>query len=241
MDRNATTSPAPPGVPSNESGEARRGSLLAIDTATEQAGIALFDGVNIAEVSWPAGRQQTVTVLPAIERLLASSGVTLGDVAALGVAIGPGTFTGLRIGLSIAKGLAALSDRAIVGISTLAVAAEPYGSAAVPVLVTLPAGRGRVVWAVKDIGEAVGSPVNSSLAELEAVLAEHPEYLLAGELLPEQRERIAAVHVRMAPVTAGTRRPSSLAYLAWERWRQGDVDDPVAIEPVYLHGQSGGR
>jgi len=228
-------------VPPNESGDGRRKSLLAIDTATEQAGIALFDGVKIAEISWPAGRQQTVTVLPAIERLLVSSGVTLGDVAAIGVAIGPGTFTGLRIGLSIAKGLAALSDRAIVGISTLVVAAEPYGSAAAPVLVTLPAGRGRVVWAVKESGEPVGAPVNSSLAELEAVLVKHPEYLLAGELLPEQRERIAAVHARMAPVTAGTRRPSSLAHLAWERWRQGDVDDPVAIEPVYLHGQSGGH
>lgn len=230
-----------PDTHANESGSVQGRWLLAIDTATEQAGISLFDGVSIAELSWSAGRQQTVTLLPSIEWLLASCGVPLDDVAAIGVAIGPGTFTGLRVGLSVAKGLAALSDRVIIGISTLAVASEPYGVAGTPVLVTLPAGRGRVVWAVKEVGEDIGAPANSSLDELATVLSEHPEYLLAGELLPDQRERLGAVHPRMVPVTAGTRRPSSLANLAWERWRRGDVDDPVAIEPVYLHGQSGGR
>ncbi len=241
MDLNVTTPSLQPDAREHESGDVQGRWLLAIDTASEQAGIALLDGVSIAELSWPAGRQQTVTILPSVEWLLASCGVSLGDVAAIGVAIGPGTFTGLRVGLSIAKGLAVLSDRVIIGISTLAVAAEPYGSACTPVLVTLPAGRARVVWAVKEAGEGIGAPVNSSLEELAAVLSEHPEYLLAGELLPDQRKRLGVVHPRMVPVTAGTRRPSSLAKLAWERWRRGDVDDPVAIEPVYLHGQSGGR
>lgn len=234
-------SPTPCQRPPEATGATEGGWLLALDTATDQAGIALFDGVRIAELSWPAGRRQTVAMLPAIEWLMASSEVSLDEVAAIGVAIGPGTFTGLRVGLSIAKGLAALSDRPIVGIPTIAVAAEPYGSSDTPVLVTLPAGRGRVVWAVKEIGEEIGEPVNASLDELEDVLAEHPEYLLAGELLPDQRERFQAVHVRTAPITAGVRRPSSLANLAWARWRRGEVDDPVAIEPVYLHGRSGGR
>jgi tRNA threonylcarbamoyladenosine biosynthesis protein TsaB len=212
-----------------------------IDTATEQAGIALFDGVQIAELSWPAGRRQTTAMLPAIERLLGSCGVTLDEIAAIGVTIGPGTFTGLRVGLSVAKGLAVLSDRAIIGISTMAVAAEPYSTSERPVLVTLPAGRGRVVWAVKEVGARISEPVNSSLEELVTVLADHPDSLLAGELLPEQRERLRAVHPRIVPVTAGTRRPSSLANLAWQRWQQGDTNDPATIEPVYLHGRSGGR
>lgn len=235
------TSPIPPHRDPDGTGVAGGSWLLALDTATDQAGIALFDGVQIAELSWPAGRRQTVALLPAIEWLLTSCGVSLDDVTAIGVAIGPGTFTGLRVGLSVAKGLAALSDRAILGISTIAIAAEPYGSADAPVLVTLPAGRGRVVWAVKEMGQNIGEPINASLDELEAVLAKRPEYLLAGELLPDQRERLRAVHNRIVPVTAGARRPSSLANLAWARWRRGDIDDPVAIEPVYLHGRSGGR
>ncbi len=225
----------------DEPGNPRAGWLLALDTATEQAGIALFDGVQIVELSWPAGRQQTVSMLPAIEWLLNSCGVRLDEIAALGVTTGPGTFTGLRVGLSIAKGMAVLSDRAIVGISTIAVAAEPYGTSGRPVLVTLPAGRGRVVWAVKGTGTSVGEPVNGSLDEFVSVLEAHPDYLLAGELLPEHRERLSAVHDRIVPLTAGTRRPSSLARLAWERWQHGDTDDATAIEPFYLHGRSGQR
>lgn len=212
-----------------------------MDTATDQAGIALFNGSHVAELSWPAGRRQTVALLPAIEWLLASCDISLEAVGAVGVAIGPGTFTGLRVGLSVAKGLAALSERAIIGVPTIAIAAEPYESARVPVLVTLPAGRGRVVWAVKEAGGEAGEPVNSSLEELAAVLADHPEYLLAGELLPEQRKRLLAAHDHVAPVTASARRPVSLARLARERWLQGDLDDPAMIEPIYLHGRSGGR
>lgn len=217
------------------------GWLLALDTATDQAGIALYDGTRIAELSWPAGRRQTTALLPAIEWLLVSCGVALNDVVVLGVAIGPGTFTGLRVGLSIAKGLAALSDRSLVGVSSIAVAAEPYGRSEDPLLVVLPAGRGRVVWAVRETGAEIGDPFNSSLDELVTIVNRHPEYLLAGELLPEQRERLTAAHSRIVPATAGFRRPSSLANLAWQRWRRGDVDDPVALEPVYLHGRSGGR
>lgn len=233
--------PVPPASPANGPGRRPSGWLLALDTATDQAGIALFDGVHIAELSWPAGRRQTVRLLPAIEWLLASCDITLDAVRALGVAIGPGTFTGLRVGLSVAKGLAALSERAIIGVPTIAIAAEPYGSSGGPVLVTLPAGRGRVVWTVKEVGTHVGEPVNSSLEELAAVLADHPEYLLAGELLPDQRERLLAAHDHAAPITASARRPSSLARLAWERWLRGDLDDPELIEPIYLHGQSGAR
>ncbi|HEV2066235.1 MAG TPA: tRNA (adenosine(37)-N6)-threonylcarbamoyltransferase complex dimerization subunit type 1 TsaB [Thermomicrobiales bacterium] len=231
----------PPASPANGPGGRPSGWLLALDTATDQAGIALFDGVRIAEVSWPAGRRQTVRLLPAIEGLLAACDISLDAVGAIGVAIGPGTFTGLRVGLSVAKGLAALSERAIIGVSTIAIAAEPYGSSGDPVLVTLPAGRGRVVWAVKEAGEEAGEPVNSSLEELAAVLADHPEFLLAGELLPDQREHLLAVHHHAAPITASARRPSSLARLAWERWLRGELDDPELIEPIYLHGQSGGR
>jgi tRNA threonylcarbamoyladenosine biosynthesis protein TsaB len=232
---------ASPELKVKESRDARGGWLLVIDTATEQAGAALFDGVHTAEHSWPAGRRQTTAMLPAIEWLLESCGVTLDEIAAIGVTIGPGTFTGLRVGLSVAKGLAVLSDRAIIGISTMAVAAEPYSTSERPVLVTLPAGRGRVVWAVKEVGAGISEPVNSSLEELVTVLADHPDSLLAGELLPEQRERLRAVHPRIVPVTAGTRRPSSLANLAWQRWQRGDTDDPATIEPVYLHGRPGGR
>lgn len=215
--------------------------MLSLDTATDQAGIALYNGVSVAELSWPAGRRQTVAMLPAVEWLLGACALTLDDVVAVGVAIGPGTFTGLRVGLSIAKGLAVASDRAVIGVSTIAIAAEPYSHADVPVIVTLAAGRGRVVWAEKPVGQEPGPPANASIDELIAVLRDRPECLVAGELPSDLRERVRRAHGRLAPVAASSRRPAALAGIAWRRWRKGERDDPSALEPVYLHGRSGGR
>ena len=82
------------------------GALLAIDTSTLAAGLALYrDGAPLAELQWPAGRAQTTAVLHEIDRLLGLAGLTVADLAAVAVATGPGSFNGLRVGLSTAKGL----------------------------------------------------------------------------------------------------------------------------------------
>ena len=80
--------------------------LLALDTATQRASIALHDGSTLrAECTWEAANQHTVTLLPHIVQLLANSGLTADDITAVGVCIGPGSYTGVRIGVSVAKGL----------------------------------------------------------------------------------------------------------------------------------------
>lgn len=225
----------------------QRGWLLAIDTSTERAGIALTDDERTAELSWPAGRTQTVSVLPQIEHLLDLCGVHRDALGAVAVAIGPGTFTGLRVGLALAKGLVLARDLPLIGVPTLDVAAAPYTSTDTPVVVAVAAGRGRIVWAAyghdEGVGEGVGEgfdpdygPVNTLGEELVDWLRDHPQALVAGELSSALRSAlVAANHQRIESAALSVRRPAALAAIGWRRWQSGDIDDAASLEPVYLH------
>ncbi len=211
--------------------------LLAIDTSTEQAGLALFDGVALSDISWPAARTQTVSLLPRVRELLDSLGLTIEDVGAVGIARGPGTFTGLRVGLSVAKGLMIVPNRSLIAVDTLHITAAPFVAAGIATLAVLPAGRRRLVWAVFEEGSQPSPARNTTLDELLIYLASRPSIETVGELLPDQRAALADAHRPVLPQASGARRPGVLAELAWNRWLRGDVDDPVAIEPLYLHGK----
>lgn len=217
----------------------QRGWLLAIDTSTEQAGLALTDGDLTAELSWPAGRTQTVTVLPQIEQLLDLCGVDRDALGAVAVAIGPGTFTGLRVGLALAKGFVLARDLPLIGVPTLDIAAAPYASTDSPVVVAVAAGRGRIVWAAYGHDEGFGlryGPVNTLGAELVDWLRDHPHTLVTGELSSALRGALhAAGHERIEEAALALRRPAALAAIGWCRWQDGEIDDAAMLEPVYLH------
>ena len=211
-----------------------QGWLLAIDTSTEQAGIALTDGTRTAELSWWAERDQTVTVLAQIDRLIDLIGITPADVAAIAVANGPGMFNGLRVGMSVAKGWHLGSGAALIGISTFDITTEPFRGLGLPVIAAIAAGRGRIVWQLDGPGSA---PVNGTVFELaEAALDVKTGVLVAGDLTEQQVEVLTDVSGVVVPaVSARSRRPGVLAELGWRRFVAGDADDPVALAPVYVH------
>ena len=211
--------------------------LLALDTSTDRAAIGLKNGASFAELAWPAGRSQTTSLLMAIDWLLDTSNLTTDDLAAVAVATGPGTFTGLRVGMSLAKGLVLARDLPLIGIPTLDVTAFPYQTAGISVCAMLPAGRGRIVWATSEQGGAVSAPTNSTVPEAIAMLTENPHLLAAGEILEDHRQQLEIANVRTEPAALGGRRPAVLAQLAWDRWQAGDVDDATLLEPTYVHGQ----
>ena len=94
--------------------------LLAVDTSTAQTGLALYDGANvIVEMMWQSHQHHTVELAPAFEELIKRAEVKISDIEALGVAIGPGSFTSLRVGLSFVKGLALARKLPVIGIPSL--------------------------------------------------------------------------------------------------------------------------
>jgi tRNA threonylcarbamoyladenosine biosynthesis protein TsaB len=223
----------------NSSGDRSPSWLLAIDTSSSQAGIALFDGLSLSSRSWPAARSHTTTLLCEIHRLLDSAGCEAGDLAAIALATGPGAFTGLRVGFGVAKGFHLAVGMPLVGISTLAATALPFAVCGCPVIAVVAAGRDRIVSATYSADASglveVRPPRNGVVDQLSADVLVHQRVVVTGELDTRQEKILAgipSVVVPAAPLRA--RQPGSLAWLAWQRWEKGNVDDPTTLEPVYI-------
>lgn len=223
--------------------------LLALDSSTRQVGLALLDPKRgiLAEWFWRAGDHHTRALAPIVRLLLEQVGVGWEEVKALGVALGPGSFTGLRAGLALAKGLAYTRRLPLVGVSTLDVVA-----AGVPVerearlAATLEAGRGRLAvnWyrpAQEGETPTAGGWVHERgpqvLTAAQLAHAIQGPTLVAGELQPEEQARLRRrwKKVRVLPPAWCVRRPGLLAELAWRRWQGGAGDDPATLAPIYLH------
>ena len=100
--------------------------LLVVDTSTAQVGLALYDGDQVlGEMMWTTKQHHTTELSPALSGLLKRCGVTMSMVQALGVAIGPGSFTSLRVGLSLAKGIALARNLPVMGIKPVIRKASP--------------------------------------------------------------------------------------------------------------------
>lgn len=221
-------------------GSTERRWLLALDSSSEQASVALYDGERAAEVTWIAGRDQTATLLGEIDRLFALVHADVTRLAAVGVAIGPGMFNGLRVGMSVAKGFVLGLDIPLIGVSTLDVAAHPLIGLGLPVLAVVAAGRGRLVWAEYRTGadgvRQTVPPCNGTIEELAAQARRLSGCLVTGELTSDQETVIRTQEgVSVPPASGRLRRASALAELAWDRFQQGDLDDAVELEPIYVH------
>src|SRR5512135_3035669 len=123
--------------------------LLAVDTSTSWIGLALYDGVRVlGEMNWQSQSHHTVELTPGVSELLQRCGAKATELEALGVAIGPGSFTSLRIGLALVKGMALALRIPVVGVPTLDVLAAAQPVRDVQLAALLHAGRGRlaVAW-----------------------------------------------------------------------------------------------
>lgn len=214
--------------------------LLAIDTATGLTGLALYAAEGpLAECVWASGRNHTAQLLPQLDMLLAHAGAERGDLRAVAVALGPGSWSGLRVGVSVAKGLALAGGLALLGVGTLDALAYQHGRPDMPVYPLVRLGRER--FAAAEFRPGAGGPArqgpdrNLSLDELCAMVDGPALFCgdLDGAAAALLRRRLGERAHVPAPA-AGLRRPSFLAELAWRRLAAGERDDLVALEPIYL-------
>jgi len=213
--------------------------LLAVDTSTVQIGLALYDGAQVvAEFSWRSSQRHTVELAPAIADLLTRCGLTMGNVTALGVALGPGSFTSLRVGLALVKGLALARQIPIIGIPTLDILANSQPESNRPLAAAIQAGRGRFAlgW-YKSAGKQWQAQGDARVVSLEVLKDEvKSPSVVCGEFTGEIRQELLKnKFVSLAPPAISVRRPAVLAELAWARFQNGDVDDAASLAPIYLH------
>jgi tRNA threonylcarbamoyladenosine biosynthesis protein TsaB len=214
--------------------------LLAIDTSSAQIGLALYDGTSVpGEFVWHSGLHHTQELAPALAELLRRVDIKMNAVTALGVALGPGSFTSLRVGLAFVKGLVLAGHLPVIGISTLDVVAAAVPLSSRKLAAVVQAGRGRLAlgWytAAEDGWQADGPAVVTTADEL--VESIHKPVIVCGEMSADERQRLARrfKNVSLASPAQCVRRPGLLAELAWQKWQAGKTESAASLAPIYLH------
>ncbi len=185
--------------------------LLALDVASSICTVALFDPAGdrvLAEQVWRSRRRQTEETLPAAAEVLAQAGAAMDDVRILAVTTGPGSFTGVRIGISVVKGIALGLPQPpqLIGLPVLSVTAArfvPLAAASTDVWPVLQAGRGRFNWAAAPADDPLWLPsvTDHCAGQAEALAAALPTegrpVWLVGELSDGLRQAVRGLtHVR---------------------------------------------
>ena len=212
---------------------------LVIDTSTGWGGTALSqDGNLLAELTWKPGQNHTSELFPNIERLLQTAKSDIKSLSAVFVATGPGSFNGLRAGISAAKGLAFSLNIPLVGISTLEAEALPFAYTGLPVCPILDAGRGEIAVALYRQAGNWQRLREEYLTTVKSLCAEVTEKtIFCGEILPEPIGLILALLEEKAVIPGWEqrlRRPGYIAYLGWQRLQAGREDNLATLQPIYL-------
>lgn len=211
---------------------------LSIDTASDLVSIGLSrEGRLVAEITWLCRRNHTVELLPSVERLLAQAGATKGDLTAIFVCLGPGTYTGLRVGISTVQGLAYALRLPVVGVGRLELDAYPHAAFPGPIVPVHRAGRGELAWAVYRGGpwREMRSPRLSPPEALARQLRQRT--LIVGEVdegLSSFLREATGGKAIVPPAAAGVRRAAGLAELGFARLRAGGAVAPALLRPLYL-------
>lgn len=202
--------------------------------------MALHDGNTVvAEHGWLSVNTQTVELAPAVREMLRRAGVDSEDLGGIAVALGPGSYTGLRIGLGFAKGLALAHNTPIIGVPTLDIVAAAAPELEGELVVVAQAGRRRITdaryhWRGKAGWQPLEQPVNETWQSLlERV---EPPVTFTGETVGDAPRliRTAGKGYRLLSPAGRVRRAGYLAQIGWERLRRGEVNDPAELTPLYL-------
>jgi tRNA threonylcarbamoyladenosine biosynthesis protein TsaB len=213
---------------------------LTIDTASEMASVALSrEGALEVELTWRCPRNHSRELLPAVEHLMQRSGLNKGELTAVFVCIGPGSYTGLRVGIASAKGLAFALGLPMVGVGRLEADAYQHANFAGPICAVHRAGRGELAWAVYRGGPAGWREAMAPrLTAPEALMASvRGPTLFCGEIDDELATRLSealGTKARFAGPATSLRRAATIAELAWRRLAAGQADDAASLRPIYL-------
>lgn len=216
--------------------------ILAVDSSTRFASVAVVQGPTLlGEYNWRAGQNHTQQLMPVVRAVLYETGTSVDALEAVAVALGPGSFNGLRAGMATAKAMASALGLPLLAAGTLEV--EAYAHAAVPYRICAihDAGRGEVAWATfsgpLDAWRQTAPERITQPAGLLEALRDEERVLVCGEVpewcLQALREALADRLVLAGPA-ASVRRASFLAEIARLRLAAGRTEDLRSLEPLYL-------
>ena len=216
---------------------------LAIETSSRQLGVALADGDRlVSSYGLLAENPHAVELPDAVTRVLKAAHATLGQVEAIAVDIGPGSFTGLRIGLAFVKALAFPMKKTVVGVPSLDVLAASLPFASRQICPLLDAKQKNVYGALYRVEESAPKrKTDYLLGPVDELLSQIKEpTIFLGDGCARYREQILERAGSLASFAAEEfwlPRAELLARLGVERLRSGQRDDPAGLVPMYLYPQ----
>jgi tRNA threonylcarbamoyladenosine biosynthesis protein TsaB len=217
--------------------------ILAIETATMLGGLALMDSEEglIAERRLNIRSTHSERLMPELEAMLDISGIRVSDLGAVAVSIGPGGFTGLRVGLSAAKGLCFSAGLKLAPVPTLEAIALCLPCSTVPVCPMMDARRGEVYTGLYSTASGIPkeliAPQAVKAKDFADSLKGHEEIVLLGQGALVYREDIEAAFKGKAhypPLHLMVPSPASVASLGLRILEAGDLPDPISLAPRYL-------
>ncbi|WP_298018322.1 tRNA (adenosine(37)-N6)-threonylcarbamoyltransferase complex dimerization subunit type 1 TsaB [uncultured Dysosmobacter sp.] len=216
--------------------------ILALETSAKAVSAAVSEGGKILCSGYQdTGLTHSRTLMPIVEHILQNTGLTMADIGAVAVAAGPGSFTGIRIGVSAAKGLAFAADKPVVGVSTLAAMARNAAFCGGLIICAMDARRSQIYNALFEAQD--GRPARLTpdraiaLADLAAELKDDPRPKIVvgdGARLCFNALTEAGIPCRLAPPHLVMQNAMSVALEAEALAADGKLTSPQALEPVYL-------
>jgi tRNA threonylcarbamoyl adenosine modification protein YeaZ len=212
---------------------------LAIDTSSNIVSIALsHKGEILASLTWQTTRNHTIELLPNLVCLLQQAKVELDSIKAIIVAKGPGSFNGLRVGISTAKGLAFSLHIPLLGVNTLEAEAYPFAFTGLPLCPIHKAGRDEIATALYRQKDNEWQCLEAENITTVKTLCRRikQKTLFCGEISTDIIREIQQNLGRQAIISQCNSLPraSSLAILGWRKLSKGEQDDPVTLQPLYL-------
>ena len=216
--------------------------ILALDTATETCSVALMVDDKVYSRSEFAPRDHTKKILPMVDEVLKEAGLTLSDLDALAFGRGPGSFTGVRIGIGIAQGLAFGADLPMIGISTLKTMAQGAyrKSGATSVATAIDARMSEVYWGRFERQEdGDWSEVDNECVIPPTVLAEQTQpdekaWVKAGTGWDAYSEELKPMPLTLTDSEILYPESEDIVFLAQFEWAKGNTSPVEEASPVYL-------
>lgn len=224
-------------------------TILAVETSSVYLCVAVMRGEKVlAEVADRAERQHAPLLAVTIRDLLTRAGVMLEAVDVMAVGIGPGSFAGLRIGVTTVKSLAMALEKPVLGVSSLGAIAQHFVGDSRLICTIVDAKRRQVYAALyrmqRGVLRRLSGPLLESMESLfdrldhEGLLRSGARVVFAGDAVPLYapviRQRLDS-RAELAEEALGVSRASHVGHLALQRWRRGERDDVDDLGPLYLY------
>ena len=215
--------------------------ILAIDTATLVSSVAVASEDRLlAELTTETRLTHSETLMPHIKEVLEIAGVTKDKLDAIAVSIGPGSFTGLRIGLAAAKAMAYALNIPVLAVPTLEAMAARFPVHGVKVCALMDAQKGNVYRALYEWGD--GAPKCLKPIEvlpfdtaIEQCGEEISPVVLMGDIVKKKAAKLVLPkNVQIAPPPMIMPRAAETAFLGLRRLSSGDTDNLMELEPLYV-------